>query len=180
MKIILLKSYDKLGKVGEIVNVKAGFARNYLIPNQIGSPATKQNIKSLESFLRSQEIKEAKNRTNLEALSKKLNSLTIKFDMQAGEDDKLFGSITSQMVSDMTLEPQGGVIKSCVDDPNSPDPLVTLPMNSITQNRFAQTCQAGFIVSKATGDANGPYIGQTLNAMAQTDLLKDNIQDVQF
>ena len=104
MKIILLQTYENLGKVGEIITVKAGFARNYLIPNQIGSPATKQNIKSLESFLKAQEIKEAKNRVNLEALSKKLNSLTLKFDMQAGEEDKLFGSITSQMISDSLSE----------------------------------------------------------------------------
>ena len=104
MKIILLKSHDNLGNVGEIINVKSGFARNYLIPNKIGSPATEQNIKSLESFLKAQEIKEAKNRTNLEALSKKLNSLTLKFNVQAGEDDKLFGSITTQMISDKLSE----------------------------------------------------------------------------
>ena len=131
MKIILLKSYDKLGKVGEVVNVKAGFARNYLIPNQIGSPATKQNIKSLESFLRSQEIKEAKNRTNLEALSKKLNSLTIKFDMQAGEDDKLFGSITSQMVSD-ELKEQGFTVDK--KEINIADPIKTLGNHKININ----------------------------------------------
>ena len=100
MKIILLQSYDNLGKVGDIVNVKPGFARNYLIPNRIGSLATKQNIKSLELFLKSQELKEAKNRVNLEALSKKLNSLTLKFSVNTGEDDKMFGSVTSQMIAD--------------------------------------------------------------------------------
>lgn len=100
MKIILLKSYENLGKVGEIVNVKPGFARNYLIPNKIASLATDQNIKALEVFLKSQENKEAKNRMNLEALSKKLNSLTLKFDVQVGEDEKLFGSVTSQMIAD--------------------------------------------------------------------------------
>ena len=100
MKIILLKSYENLGKVGEIVNVKPGFARNYLIPNKIASLATDQNIKALEVFLKSQENKEAKNRVNLEALSKKLNSLTLKFDVQVGEDEKLFGSVTSQMITD--------------------------------------------------------------------------------
>ena len=131
MKIILLKSYDKLGKVGDVINVKSGFARNYLIPNQIGSPATKQNIKSLESFLRSQEIKEAKNRTNLEALSKKLNSLTIKFDMQAGEDDKLFGSITSQMVSDELAEQGFTVDKKEI---NIADPIKTLGNYKININ----------------------------------------------
>ncbi len=100
MKIILLKSYANLGQVGEIVNVKPGFARNFLIPNKIASLATEQNIKALEVFLKSQETKEAKNRDNLQALSKKLNSLTLKFEVQVGEDEKLFGSVTSQMISD--------------------------------------------------------------------------------
>ena len=109
MKVILLQSHEKLGNVGEIVNVKPGFARNYLIPNRIASLATTQNIKALEVFLRSQENKEAKNRVNLEALSKKLNSLTMKFDVQVGEDDKLFGSVTSQMIVD-ELSNQGYTI----------------------------------------------------------------------
>jgi|TARA_B100001996_G_scaffold289106_1_gene229333 large subunit ribosomal protein L9 len=109
MKVILLQSHEKLGNVGEIVNVKPGFARNYLIPNRIASLATTQNIKALEVFLRSQENKEAKNRVNLEVLSKKLNSLTMKFDVQVGEDDKLFGSVTSQMIAD-ELSNQGYTI----------------------------------------------------------------------
>ena len=109
MKIILLQSHENLGKVGDIINVKPGFARNYLIPNRIGSLATKQNIKSLEIFLKSQELKEAKNRVNLEALSKKLNSLTLKFSVNAGEDDKMFGSVTSQMITD-ELEKQEYIV----------------------------------------------------------------------
>ena len=109
MKIILLQTYENSGKVGEIVNVKPGFARNYLIPNKIASLATAQNIKALEVFLKAQETKEAKNRVNLEALSKKLNSLTLKFEVQVGEDEKLFGSVTSQMISD-ELSNQGYTI----------------------------------------------------------------------
>ena len=109
MKIILLQTYEKLGKAGEIINVKPGFARNYLIPNQIASVATEKNIKSLESFLKAQELKEAKNRVNIEALSKKLNSITLKFEVQVGEDKKLFGSVTSQMISD-ELDNQGYTI----------------------------------------------------------------------
>ena len=50
--------------------------------------------------MKAQELKEAKNRVNIEALSKKLNSLTLKFSVQAGDDEKLFGSVTSQMISD--------------------------------------------------------------------------------
>ena len=109
MKIILLQTHENLGNVGDIVNVKPGYARNYLFPNRIASAATKQNIKSLEAFLKAQEIKEAKNRVNFEALSKKLNTLTLKFDVQVGEDEKLFGSVTSQMISD-ELSNQGYTI----------------------------------------------------------------------
>ena len=131
MKIILLKSHENLGNVGEIINVKSGFARNYLIPNKIGSPATEQNIKSLESFLKAQEIKEAKNRTNLEALSKKLNSLTLKFDVQAGEDDKLFGSITTQMISDKLSEEGFTVDKKEI---NLEEPIKSLGNHKIEIN----------------------------------------------
>ena len=56
MKIILLKSYDNLGNVGDIRNVKPGYARNFLFPNEIATPATNENIKQLSAFLKSQEI----------------------------------------------------------------------------------------------------------------------------
>jgi len=106
MKVILLQTYESLGKVGEIVNVKAGYARNFLFPNKIAQNATDSNIKSLESWIRQQEVQEAKDRTNMELLDKYLNKLTLKFSLQAGEDDKLFGSVTSQMISD-EIEQQG-------------------------------------------------------------------------
>ena len=100
MKVILLKSQDTLGNVGDIINVKDGYARNYLIPNKIASYATKENIKTLNAWIEQQAIKEAKNRENLELLSKSLDKLTLKFSLQAGDDGKLFGSVTSQMISD--------------------------------------------------------------------------------
>ena len=106
MKIILLKSYDSLGNVGDIVNVKPGYARNFLFPNEIATIATDKNIKKLDSFLKSQELKEAKNRTNMDLLFKELNKLTLKFSLQSGDDDKLFGSVTSQMIID-ELSSQG-------------------------------------------------------------------------
>ena len=131
MKIILLQSYEKLGKVGEIVNVKPGFARNYLIPNKIGSLATDQNIKALDVFLKAQETKEAKNRVNLEALSKKLNSLTLKFDVQVGEDEKLFGSVTSQMISN-ELSDKGYTIDK--KEINLEDPIKSLGNHKVEIN----------------------------------------------
>tara|TARA_B100000029_G_scaffold293626_1_gene287113 strand:+ start:3765 stop:4211 length:447 start_codon:yes stop_codon:yes gene_type:complete len=106
MKIILLQTYEGLGKIGEIVNVKAGYARNFLFPKNIAQNATASNVKALESWIKQQEVQEAKDRTNMELLDKYLNKLTLKFSLQAGEEDKLFGSVTSQMISD-EIEKQG-------------------------------------------------------------------------
>ena len=106
MKIILNENIDTLGKVGDIVSVKKGYARNYLFPKGLAQLATDQNIKSIEKLVAMREKKDAINRSNLEALAKKLNTLTLKFELQAGEDDKLFGSVTSTMIGD-AIEEQG-------------------------------------------------------------------------
>lgn len=100
MKIILLQTYETLGQIGEIVNVKAGYARNFLIPNKIASIATDDNIQYYNKWIENQKIKEAKNRKNMELLSSQLDKITLKFELKAGENDKLFGSVTSQMISD--------------------------------------------------------------------------------
>ena len=106
MKIILKKSHKNLGNPGDVVNVKPGFARNFLFPQQIAEIATEANIKALENWLSLQEIKEAKSRENIELLAKYLNKLVLKFSLETGEDDKLFGSVTSQMISD-EIEKEG-------------------------------------------------------------------------
>ena len=106
MKVILLKSHDKLGNAGHVVNVKAGFARNFLFPEKIAQLATESNVKMLENWLQQQEKQEAKNRENIDLLSKYLNKLVLKFELESSDDDKLFGSVTSQMISE-EIEKQG-------------------------------------------------------------------------
>ena len=100
MKVILKKTYKNLGNPGDLVNVKPGFARNFLFPQKIAEVATETNIKALENWLSAQEVKEAKSLENKELLTKYLNKLVLKFELEAGEDEKLFGSVTSQMISD--------------------------------------------------------------------------------
>ena len=100
MKIILNENIDTLGKIGYIVSVKKGYARNYLFPKGLAQLATEKNIASTQKLITMREKKDAINRSNLEALAKKLNTLTVKFELQAGEDDKLFGSVTSTMICD--------------------------------------------------------------------------------
>ena len=100
MKILLKQDIDSLGKMGEIKYVKDGYARNFLIPKKMAILATENNIKIAKTEIEKKEILEAKTRKNLNVLSERLNKLTIKFTLKSGEDDKLFGSVTSQMISD--------------------------------------------------------------------------------
>ena len=104
MKIILIEDIETLGKVGDIVSVKKGYARNYLFPKGYAQLATESNIKSAEKLVELKEKKDAITRSNLEALANKLDKLTLKFELQAGEDDKLFGSVTSNMIADSIEE----------------------------------------------------------------------------
>ena len=99
MKVILNKKVDGLGVEGDVITVKDGFARNYLFPREIAKNATKNNIVAIQKEIEDQQLREAKTRENLEALTKQLNKLSLKFVLVAGEDDRLFGSVTSQMIS---------------------------------------------------------------------------------
>ena len=106
MKVILLKTNEYLGETGKVVNVKAGYARNYLIPQKIATVATKENVLHYTQWIENQKIKEAKSRENIQLLAKQLDKMTLKFSLKAGDNDKLFGSVTSQMISD-EIEKEG-------------------------------------------------------------------------
>ena len=100
MKVILNIGIDGLGTEGEIVSVKDGYARNYLIPRGMAKNATKINVEAIKKEIEQRQIQEAKTRENLESLIKQLNKVSLKFELKAVEDDKLFGSVTSQMIAD--------------------------------------------------------------------------------
>ena len=104
MKIILNQAIDSLGNEGEIIDVKAGYARNYLIPKGWAKQATKINIAATQKEIEAKQKKEAKTRDNLEALGKILDKLSLIFKLKAGEEGQLFGSVTSQMIVDAISE----------------------------------------------------------------------------
>ena len=104
MKIILNQAIDSLGNEGEILDVKAGYARNYLIPKGWAKQATPINIAATQKEIEAKQKKEAKTRDNLEALGKILDKLSLKFELKAGEEGRLFGSVTSQMIVDAIAE----------------------------------------------------------------------------
>ena len=100
MKVILNKTIENLGSEGEILIVKDGYARNYLIPKGWAKKATKVNIVATQKDIKNKQKKDAKTRDNLEALGKQLDKLSLKFELKAGEEGRLFGSVTSQMIVD--------------------------------------------------------------------------------
>lgn len=99
MKVVLQKDVKDLGKVGDILNVKIGFARNFLFPNKVAVAATEKKVKEFEHLKRVAELKKAKAVDHRKALITKLSGLVVEFNVQASETEKLFGSITSLDIS---------------------------------------------------------------------------------
>ena len=104
MKVILRKDFETLGKVGEIVNVKDGYARNYLIPKKIAYAALKGNVRTLEEEKKSLLVKAGQELTAAEALAVELEKVSVTIPVQVGEEEKIFGSVTTQMISDFLKE----------------------------------------------------------------------------
>jgi large subunit ribosomal protein L9 len=99
MKIILIENVDRLGNMGDLVNVKDGYARNYLIPRNLAKPATPGNMKILESLKKKQQEEDARLLAQAKALAEKVSSLSLTIPAQAGEEEKLFGSISNELIA---------------------------------------------------------------------------------
>ncbi len=104
MKVILLKNIKDLGEEGEVVDVKDGYARNYLLPRKLVAEATEGNLRALEERKASQKLREEKEIEEAENLAAKLEKSPIEITAKAGEGGKLFGSITSQDLADALEE----------------------------------------------------------------------------
>ncbi|MBI5731585.1 MAG: 50S ribosomal protein L9 [Ignavibacteriales bacterium] len=104
MKVILRKNFDQLGKVGDVLNVKDGYARNYLIPRQIVYQATKGNILALEEEKKQILKKEAKELEAAQKFASDLEKVSITIPVKVGEEDKIFGTVTNQMIADSLKE----------------------------------------------------------------------------
>jgi len=109
MKVILQKDVKDLGKVGELVSVKTGFARNYLFPRCLAVEATEKREKELVHLKKVAEIKAKKAMSDRQVVIEKLNGITLTFKRVAGETGKLFGSVSPLDVSNK-LEVQGFAI----------------------------------------------------------------------
>jgi large subunit ribosomal protein L9 len=95
MEVILREDIDKLGSRGQLVKVKDGFARNFLLPRRLAVFATEANKKIVEQERQSWLRKEAKVKADAEGLAQLLNGVSLEFARKAGDEDHLFGSVTA-------------------------------------------------------------------------------------
>ena len=100
MQVILTQDVDHLGKAGELVSVKPGYGRNYLVPRGLTVSATVKNKNRLDHEKSLIEKKVAKERGIATEVAAKINVMTLQFERQVGEDEKLFGSVTSRDIAD--------------------------------------------------------------------------------
>ncbi|MFI3290512.1 MAG: 50S ribosomal protein L9 [Opitutales bacterium] len=94
-EILLVKPVEKLGGEGDQVSVRAGYARNFLFPNKMALPVNNANKKQIEALIKRRAIREANELASAEALKSALEALQIKIIVKAGDNGKLFGSVTA-------------------------------------------------------------------------------------
>jgi large subunit ribosomal protein L9 len=104
MKVVLIKDFEGYGTMGTVIEVKDGFARNYLIPRGIALPATESNLRHVQSILSQKQRKLQKEKEKALALAKKLEGLVLEIKHQAGEKGKLYGSVTSAEIAKALAE----------------------------------------------------------------------------
>lgn len=100
MKVIFLKDVKGKGKQGEVKNVSDGYARNYLLKNNLAQEATPGNLKSLEAKKKKQDQLEQKEKDEAIQLKNKLGDITVELTAKSGDSGRLFGSITSKQISE--------------------------------------------------------------------------------
>jgi len=109
MKVILREEVPTLGRPGAVVNVKPGYARNYLVPQGLASPATSRNIKLVEQQLKEIQRQIDAARAEASQVKERLAEISVKLSKPAGENDKLYGSVTAKEIAE-ALAAEGVIV----------------------------------------------------------------------
>jgi large subunit ribosomal protein L9 len=104
MKVILQETLEGVGNLGDLLDVSPGFARNYLLPRKKAVEADNRNIKEFEHAKRVTAEKAKKERQEIEALAKKISTVSLTISAQVGKDDKMFGSVTAKDIAEGLVE----------------------------------------------------------------------------
>jgi large subunit ribosomal protein L9 len=104
MEVILREHVENLGQRGDVVKVAAGYARNYLLPRKLALPVTNENRRQIERERKVAEARELVERQDAEAVSARMAELELSFARRVGENDTLYGSVTSADIADALVE----------------------------------------------------------------------------
>jgi large subunit ribosomal protein L9 len=130
MQVILLEKVGNLGNLGDVVRVKDGYARNFLIPTHAARRATPKAIEEFEQRRAELEKAAAEKMTGAQTLAEKMNGRTVHITQKAGVDGRLFGSVTNADIADALTRIDFKVVKSQVRMPNGP--LKTVGEHTVT------------------------------------------------
>lgn len=101
MKVILREDLEQLGEAGSVVEVKNGYGRNYLLPRNLAIPASQANIRAVDEIKKQKDIRDKKRRKAAEVIKEKIEKLSLTAHVLVGEEEKLFGSVTSGDISEL-------------------------------------------------------------------------------
>ena len=104
MKVILISDVDSVGSVGDVKEVKTGMARNFLIPRKLAVEASDANLRAWEKRIEAAKLRRTEILENAKALGERLGEVELSIRARSGEGDRLFGSVTSQNISDALAE----------------------------------------------------------------------------
>ncbi len=107
MRVILLDDVENLGQAGDVVEVKDGYARNFLIPRGLVKPATRGALKQIDQIRQAAERRRARERGHAESIAAVLKETVIEFRVRAGSRNRLYGSITSSDIAEAVKEKTG-------------------------------------------------------------------------
>src|SRR3546814_18973792 len=113
MDVILLERIEKLGQMGDVVKVKPGFARNFLLPQRKALRASKGNLELFESQRKQLEADNLERRQEAEKVGEKLNGLPVSVIRSAGDTGQLYGSVSARHITESTADGRGG--EGCVN-----------------------------------------------------------------
>lgn len=119
MKVILRQDVAEVGQAGETVEVKAGYGRNFLIPRNLAIPATKANLRSIDEIRKQKDIRDKKARREADVIKDRIEKLSLTYEAQVGEEDKLYGSVTNADIAALMAE-QGVTVDKRVIQLESP------------------------------------------------------------
>ncbi len=101
MKIILREDVPDLGSAGQTIEVKDGYGRNYLFPRNLAIPATKANLRAVGEISKQKELADRKRRREADVIKERIEKLELSTEVLVGEDEKLFGSVTSADIAEL-------------------------------------------------------------------------------